>query len=198
MSLTQFLHTQGFFSFEGYSQQIYDQVNNLIELTRPPTVNIMEIGFNAGHSSEIFLRSNPHATVTSFDLGIHDYTPVAKHYIDKTYPRRHTLLLGDSTVTVPRYHQEHPDNVFDVIFIDGGHEYSIAKADLENGRKLAHKDTIVMLDDTMFLKEWEQEFTIGPTKAWREQLESGAITEIKHVEYMPGRGMSWGKYNFGL
>ena len=31
-----------------------------------------------------------------------------------------------------------------------------------------------------------------------EQLESGAITEIKHVEYMPGRGMSWGKYNLDV
>jgi predicted O-methyltransferase YrrM len=195
MSLTQFLHTQGFFSFEGYSQQIYDQVNDLIDLTKG-SAHIMEIGFNAGHSSEIFLRSNPQATVTSFDLGTHPYTAFAKQYIDKKYPCRHTLILGDSTVTVPTYYQEHPDNVFDVIFIDGGHEYSIAKADLENGRKLANKDTIVMMDDTIYKTEWEQEFTIGPTKAWIEQLESGLMTEINHVEYMPGRGMSWGKYNF--
>jgi predicted O-methyltransferase YrrM len=35
--------------------------------------NIMEIGFNAGHSAETFLSSNKNINLTSFDIGEKDY-----------------------------------------------------------------------------------------------------------------------------
>ena len=85
---------------------------------------------------------------------------------------------------------------FDVIFIDGGHEYHVVQADLENCRKLAHKDTIIIMDDTMYTTGWEQGYTTGPTKAWVEFLEKGIIKEIYRADYQIGRGMSWGKYVF--
>lgn len=34
-------------------------------------------------------------------------------------------------------------------------------ADIENCFHLAHKDTIVMLDDTMFIDSWEKKWTMG-------------------------------------
>ena len=51
MSITYFLNSRGFnsASFEGYSQQIAEQVSDLINLTSKPNINVMEIGFNAGH-----------------------------------------------------------------------------------------------------------------------------------------------------
>ena len=75
----------------------------------------MEIGFNAGHSAELFLKYTS-AHVTSFDLGDHPYVTHAKEYIDAYYPGRHSLILGDSTVTVPKCIGK-----YDIIFIDGGH-----------------------------------------------------------------------------
>ena len=93
------------------------------------------------------------------------------------------MILGDSTLTVP-------------VFIDGGHEYEIAKQDIENCFHLAHKDTIVILDDTVFIKHWEKEWTVGPTQAWNENVEQNKILELKRENYGPGRGMSWGKYIF--
>jgi predicted O-methyltransferase YrrM len=114
----------------------------------------MEIGFNAGHSAEIFLQNNKDLILTSFDLGIHNYVNTAKEYIDITYPNRHTLILGDSTKTIPIYLENNKDTKFDIIFIDGGHEYEIAKADMENCFHLAHKDTIIVLDDTIFTRGW--------------------------------------------
>jgi predicted O-methyltransferase YrrM len=129
-------------------------------------------------------------------LGFHNYVLTAKQYIDYTYPNRHTLILGDSTETLPKYINHNPGKTFDLIFIDGGHDYRIANADLENCKKLANKDTIVILDDTIFTSGWEQHYTIGPTQAWVEHLNNHTITEINRVDYSPGRGMCWGKYNF--
>jgi predicted O-methyltransferase YrrM len=156
----------------------------------------MEIGFNAGHSAEVFLQNNKNLTLTSFDLGSHNYVTTAKEYIDATYPNRHTLILGDSNITIPIYLENNKDTKFDIIFIDGGHDYKIAKADMENSFHLAHKDTIVALDDTIFRKDWEKQYTIGPTRTWTEHLERNKIIELNRKEYCNGRGMCWGKYIF--
>ncbi len=190
MNITTFLNQKGFYTFEGYSQEVQPQVADLIELTKTPNINMMEIGFNAGHSAEIFLKNNPTCTLTSFDLGMHPYVSCAKEYIDTTYPNRHTLILGDSRITVPEYQT----TTFDVIFIDGGHDYDIAKTDLENCFKFAHKDTIVIMDDTCFINGWETFYTVGPTKTWIEHVYHKKIMEINTKNYWPGRGMAWGKY----
>ena len=194
MPITNFLNSRGFHAFEGYSQQISQQVDDLINLTKKSNINVMEIGFNAGHSAEIFLENNKDLILTSFDLGQHNYVRTAKEYIDNTYPDRHNLILGDSGTTIPIYLENNKDIKFDIIFVDGGHDYEIAKADMENCFHLAHKDTIVILDDTIFTKGWEQSWTIGPTRTWREHLQQNKIVELSRKDYTHGRGMSWGKY----
>jgi len=194
MSITDFLNSRGFHHFEGYSQQVPRQVEDLILLTNKPNLHVMEIGFNAGHSAEVFLKNNNDLTLTSFDLGRHDYVATAKEYIDSTYPNRHTLILGDSRITVPIYSQNNKDAKFDIIFIDGGHEYEIVKADMENCFHFAHNDTIVVLDDTTFTIGWGNIHTFGPTLTWTEYLQQNKIVELNRTDYCVGRGMSWGKY----
>lgn len=196
MSITQFLNDCGFsFLSEGYSQQILQQVNDLILLINKTKINVMEIGFHAGHSAEIFLHNNKELTLTSFDLGQYTYVLAAKQYIDNTYPNRHTLIIGDSRMSVPKFYNDNKEIKFDVIFIDGGHQYEVAKADLDNCFRLAHKDTIVIMDDTIFRKDWEAEWTIGPSKTWMEHVEENKIIELGRREYNIGRGMCWGKYS---
>jgi len=194
--ITAHLISKGFTldKLEGNSEQNPKQLEDLINLTKESGIKVMEIGFNAGHSAETMLKNNPSLTLVSFDIGEHDYVPVAKTYIDSTYPSRHTLILGDSTKTLPEYISQN-NKKFDVIFIDGGHDYAIADADLKNSMKLAHKDTIIIIDDTFYTPGGEKPHTIGPTKAWTEYVKNGMISEINHVEYSEGRGMSWGKYN---
>jgi predicted O-methyltransferase YrrM len=200
INIRELLNEKGFYDIEGYSQQVEEQVNDLVDIINyvknqnKSTINIMEIGFNAGHSAQLFLH-NQNSILTSFDLGAREYVQSAKSIIDAEYPNRHTLILGDSTKTVPEFIENNPNTKFDIIFIDGGHEYDIAKSDIENCVKLADSNTIVIMDDTVFKKEWRQHYTIGPTAVWTKYVESGKIMDLNRRNYCIGRGMSWGKYN---
>ena len=195
MAITEYLNSKGFTTFEGYSQLNIAQVNDLKDIVKSRSIqHVLEIGFNAGHSAEIFLSTNPGIHLTSFDLGEHSYVPVAKEYIDAKFPGRHTLILGDSRKTVPEYVAANRGKFFDVIFIDGGHDYDVARSDMEYCSKLAHRNTIVILDDTMYTKEWEKYYMVGPTAVWIEYLRDRRIIEINRRDYYEGHGMSWGKY----
>lgn len=198
MSVTTFLNNRGLNIVEGYCEQIPGQVKDLIEIltNNKQIINVLEIGFNAGHSAELFLQNNKDIKLVSFDLGMHDYVLPAKEYIDLTYPNRHVLVLGDSRETIPRFIKDNKGLIFDIIFIDGGHDYEIAKSDLENCLHLAHKDTIVIIDDTMFIPKWMHTFNIGPTRSWSEFLEQNKVVELNRKDYCSGRGMCWGKYVF--
>ncbi len=187
--LDKYLNDRGLVVYEGYSQQVPGQVERLIQLCKGAKT-IMEIGFNGGHSADIFLKHSD-ATVVSFDIGSHGYVTAAKEYIDITYPGRHSLVLGNSLQTIPAF----VGGPFDLIFIDGGHDSSIAIADLANCRRLAHKDTLVLMDDTMYTGHWVMGWTKGPTHSWTEAVKRGEVIEDGKEDYDVGRGMSWGKYS---
>lgn len=198
MSLEDHLFIAGFVDFEGHCGLNPNQVSILKNIVSDSNVkSVMEIGFNAGHSADVMLFANSSIKLTSFDLGIHAYVLHAKEYMDKTYPARHELILGDSMQTVPEFIAANGANTkFDVIFIDGGHTYDLAKADLTNCKNLAHPNTIVILDDTMYTPGWEREYTIGPTRVWEEALASNQVSELMRYDFSPGMGMTWGKYKF--
>jgi predicted O-methyltransferase YrrM len=108
--------------------------------------NILEIGFNAGHSSLLYLLSNQHSTITAFDLCYHPYVIPCFEYLKNEFSNRINLYSGDSNSTVYEYHKNNPTKKFDLIHIDGGHETHIANKDFFNSLKLA--SNIIIWDDT--------------------------------------------------
>ena len=121
------------FIFEGGENSIENkgQAKRLIELCNKYNCkNIMEIGFNAGHSADLFLNINQNIKVTSFDIGVHKYVDYGKKFIDNKYPGRHSLILGDSKKTIPDFFQGNSNIKFDLIFIDGDHSEVGAISDL--------------------------------------------------------------------
>ena len=70
---------------------------------------------------------------------------------------RLSLIIGDSTDTVPAFTRAHPDFRCDILLVDGGHTLGIARADLLNMRMLARgrgrggsgqQGHILLVDDT--------------------------------------------------
>ena len=123
---------------------IYKQLNHF-SLGMNAT-NIMEIGFNAGHSSLLYLLSNPNSKLTIFDICSHAYTIPCYKYLQEMFPHRLQIYPGDSTKTVPSFIINNPNTKFDLIHIDGCHHLDIASQDFYNSLKLA--SDIIIWDDT--------------------------------------------------
>lgn len=194
--LTDYYNSNNIKVTEGYSQQVKEQVEFLKETVNQTSIhNVMEIGFNAGHSAELFLSANKNINLVSFDIGSHDYVKFGKELIDTNFPNRHTLIIGNSLNTVPEYAKK-TNKKFDLIFIDGGHSYEVAKNDLLNCKQLAHENTILILDDTMNNNKWIMNWNNGPNRAWEDVKKMNFVKEVGSIDYSPGRGQSWGYYNF--
>lgn len=169
-----------------------EDISNIIKEVTPKY--ILEIGFNAGHSSELFLE-NSNAYIYSFDDGAHfnQYLKYGKFFLNNKFPNRHTLVFGDSRETIPRFAKN--NNIkFDIIFIDGGHDYEIAYPDLMNCRQLANENTIVIMDDIVSDDINPPGYAIGPKKAWTELIRNNLLVETAHSDYGKNRGQSVGKY----
>jgi len=196
MTLDLFLKDNNCYVTEGYTEQVPEQVQILKALVNnDKIINVLEIGMNAGHSSCLFLENNKQCNVISFDIGNHDYVRVGKQYIDNKYPNRHELIISDSTISVPLYTNINKESKMDLIFIDGGHDYETALNDLINCMNLSHKDTILIMDDTIInnnanIADWN----IGPTQAWNKLKSYNLIEEKESYVFSYGRGMSIGKY----
>jgi predicted O-methyltransferase YrrM len=111
--------------------------------------HILEIGFNAGHSTLLFLLASPDSIVYCFDICEHKYTEKCFEYISSQFPNRIKLFKGDSRKTIPDFTTENNNNIiFDVIHIDGSHDFNIANCDFFNTLKLVKYKSILIFDDT--------------------------------------------------
>lgn len=162
----------GHIVFEGSAgEEELSYLSNLVRRISP--ARILEIGFNAGLSSQAMLAATPEVRVVSFDLGDHPYIERAKRYVDLRSPGRHELILGDSRSTVPRYPRPDPGEGFDFAFIDGGHEVDVVRADIRNARAVCKPGAHVLIDDLTPWRPWG----VGPTMAWAEAIGEGMVVQ---------------------
>lgn len=157
------------------------QTNHLLCLTNNKKLNILELR-GSNYFSKCFLCNNN--TLTTFTY-LSDLLPLP----------RQILIIGDSKFTIPKYIKDNNYTKFDVIFIDSIENYEIIKEYLNIFFYLSHKDTLIILNNTIFTQGLETEDTVGSTKAWIEYINSNKILGINHKDYSKGKGMSWGKFN---
>jgi predicted O-methyltransferase YrrM len=191
MNLKEYYKDNNINIVEGYSQEVEREIEILKEQSSKENIkNILEIGFNAGHSAELFLQ-NSKANIISFDIGIHHYVDIGYKYLKSIYDKRLELVLGDSNVTVPQLETEIK---YDLIFIDGAHTTPIAYNDIKNCKRLSHKDTILIIDDTIKDEKLMHSFNKEVNDAWNKCIEEGIVEEVYTEDFSSGRGISIGRY----
>ena len=147
-----------------------------------------ETGFNAGHSTLIWLLANPNVKVYSFDLNRHPCTAPMADYIRKRFPDRFTITYGNSTETLPAFRRENPDVKCDMSIADGGHTVPVASSDLENFYQMSSKLNIVFYDNH------PDRYEIGAS--WELLKRRGILMEYFRCQYRNNRmhGFTFGQY----
>lgn len=113
----------------------------------PAIKTICEVGFNAGHSTAIWLTSNPSAVVYSFDLFDHTFSDGSVIILQRRFPGRLHIVKGDSVCTVPKWRKANPLVRCDLVHVDGYHSFLNVVADFLNLRMHSHQHTLYLFDD---------------------------------------------------
>lgn len=87
--------------------------------------HLVEIGFNAGHSSSIILSLFDDVTVSSYDIGLYDITFINAKIVESRFPDRFEFTCIDSKELT----KEDISNC-DILFIDGAHDYPEVRSDV--------------------------------------------------------------------
>lgn len=161
---------------------------------RPMTV--CETGFNWGLSSLAFLCASPQVRVRSFDLPsgwpgsgtpTKPYLGIARKWLEQRYPdARLNLTLGDSLHTVPRLAalvaaREPSAPPCDLTFVDGGHTFGHAYADLRSMRCAARRRSLVLVDDCVYAGDGGGK--PGVRVAWIRLINESRVRHLAQVRY---------------
>ena len=110
--------------------------------------NVVEIGFNAGHSALLLLTANPCLHLTCIDICSHAYTIPCYEYLHSLFGDRIQLIEGNSLVAMPILASQH--KAYDFYIIDGGHGLDTAASDLHNIIYFSKPGSVILFDDTGF------------------------------------------------
>lgn len=141
---------------------------NIMDVVRGRN-NIVEIGFNAGHSCLLMLVANPNCYINVFDICSHKYTKECFNYLNSQFNNRMTLYEGNSHTTLSEFISKNPSYRFDVIHIDGNHEYTHANIDYFLSKQMSQPGSYCIFDDTniYYLNE-----------LWNGYIQDRHLTEI--------------------
>ncbi len=156
---------------------------NLALIALNPTMkNGLEIGFNAGFSTLLMLIANPNLHMTCVDLGEHKYTRPCFDAIEKIFPGRITLHLGDSKKIMPTIQKTD----FDFVHIDGCHLVPIAESDIIHSYRITKKGGVLIFDDYNFKPlhtlwdKYVKKYNLQKLKTFNHQTPFHDIRFISH------------------
>lgn len=177
--------------------EIPEQMKLLVDIINANNMkNILEIGFNAGHSADLFLGVSPDIKVTSIDTGDNACVLSGKKYIDNKYPNRHNLIIGDSKTVIPLHMpQGGNDSKYDMIYIDGGMDYETVISDLIHCKRVSSSTTLIILNRCIHGEVTDvQSKTVQ--NVWKTVTDNLFIHELGYCDFgLQGRGMAWGIYH---
>jgi predicted O-methyltransferase YrrM len=199
-SICQFLEARNIKIRQGYitqvlvhAKQIVDHLKSICDIEQ--IKNVLEVGFLAGHSAELFLKLNDHVKVTSIDESVLQSVKAGKEYIDVTYPERHTLIKGNSNNILKDYIMTKSEVKYDIILIDGSFKYDIVKQDIILSKQFAHENTILIINGVLKNKKWAKYWTVEITDAIADLEADGFINNLHNIDIDVGRGTVTCKYS---
>lgn len=135
---------------------------------------MLEIGFNAGHSSSINLEMYSDISITSYDVCWHSYTENNASIVKNRFNSRFNFIKGSSLDLRPS------DIIgkYDIMFIDGDHSYDSCSSDIRLWMDSDIK--YVIIDDFQYE---------GIKKAHEELLFSGPFSELHTQQYRASNGV---------
>lgn len=156
VDLEDYLKDSGFDFSEDENNITEEEKKDLYEdLSKFSGRTVAKIGFNAGFSTEAFFQfADNEIMITAFDVKTHPHTMTAVEFMKKKYKKRFQFFGGDPDLTVQAYAKKYPNKKFDLIYIDGDHIFDIRFEDMVNCSLIAHKDTVIWIND-----DWKD---IGP------------------------------------
>ena len=133
----------------GDYEEIQRFLFNLVKEHNPK--NILEIGFNAGHSACCFLNASPKSKMYTFDICQHGTEKKAYEVLKGHFDIN--LIEGNSLDTIPLFFESNKDFKFDLVFIDGYHGFDktlnkmIPYEDIKNTIDYVNDGGLLIIDD---------------------------------------------------
>jgi|688.fasta_scaffold34957_7 predicted O-methyltransferase YrrM len=136
------------YTYDGMNtvERMKDKMINLFYLAKECTNDILEIGFNAGNSSLIFLLANPNVKIHAIDLCCHAYVQPCVDFLNELFNNRVILYRGDSLQIVPELDRSLSDTI-SLYHIDGYHALEGIQGDMKNCYDLAKNGAFLVVDD---------------------------------------------------
>ena len=189
-------------NMEGTSASVEYQQKLYVALASLPYVeNICEIGFNGGHSAQLWLAANPRARVFMFDKRSHpDANERALKWLhsrpELSAAKRLELISGWSHLEVRKFAKERPTIKCDLLSIDGSHTMFGASNDLKNAHLIVRPCChLALLDDTNWVRTEASNangtaLTSWPMQALRKAEADNLTCSLFNLDEVPGRGVT--------
>jgi predicted O-methyltransferase YrrM len=131
-----------------FDHEIYTEkrLNYVFMINQLQPRSVLEIGFNWGYSASLIMESWTPCRLRSIDIAKHWYTIPCGELIGKIYEGRFSAIWKDSHTALRE--EVAACQKYDVIIVDGGHSYEIARLDIELSLELLSPGGLLIIDDT--------------------------------------------------